>query len=1199
MSIEKESSVLYKMKKAEIWKKLKQVEHKSTWKSSRGDMLKELGLVDNSKIKKTNVWKELKKFEHKSSWKTSKREMLAELNASLGFMVSVGVRLLPYTPSQNDIELLYNEAELVKTKRYKKDPRVDKDTYNEIERYIHGLSQEQSRYRKSFVVIGEEKYDFEDRQNLYKNRNKKIVLPLTVTRVIYTPSGIEHIVLKAGCPPEYPSLGLNSDCWNIVKDKCVFNALLNQLQGQVKFKNLTRAKLIQDLPEYPTIGDVYKWLTVNKVPAYIIDGSSRVVFHTEVLGTNDVTKCVYFKIDNNHIYPITDIKLQDEIRYNRKILRPKIQWGEDHVYIKQPEIKELKGITVVDCDLEVLFLDAFNNGVMVENVDVNQTGAITKFSYKDNWVVRDKDYNTTISALEFCKELPVVKQSDVRTKKFDYRGQSLQCAVNELIDIFKVGALPKSTLTQHNLEIFNKQARGAYNRTLVDTQGTHTVDIRRCHTDVLYNRRHCWGVFSCFDDFETFDGTIYEGSFLYVKNVYLPIGPAGSGMKLGDGIYDSEFVENCLNEGLIVKSQITKQLQPFNSLPAGYFKEVIDIIYNNFPDETAKPMINRFVGTLNPRNEYMTDAFITASKDMANEHAKSTSNAFREIHNLYLCYTEKVKVQIETNKPMYYSVICGSYWSLYKLGKFLNPKKVIKYHSDSITIVGQVVLPTADKPHGLGSYRFTVLDEADRREVDNGLYGRPFVHPSLKGPGTFIYGSAGRGKTYKLVNDILPTLDKYVCSSTTHKVLSNLRERNIYNTKTLALLFTIPIGVNKLSFLQRLVDKHKVLIVDEYTMTSQYHMKMIYYVYRLGMMIICVGDDKQTPGIDNKLIEFSKRNFWKEMMGTVIHLTHNYRFDEALDQVAMGVHKGVFKYDRVGQSESNICYTNKKRIEINKLYMRGRTVGDLKFNKGTPVISVKNENGLYNGLVFKVQRITDTHVYVNNTPFDYNTFRYQFDLAYCVTTHKLQGTTSPGVVVIHESEKMSRQLLYTALSRLTSLDNLRVPYAVNLTNIRNENFVRGKNYTTCLTQRLEGYVYSLEQDGVTVFIGSTTDMKQAEYNHRDWPVPFEMKELKIVRYEDVQELKQAEMSEIRKYTSKGYTLFNTVGEPVVSKKLKVREYIKNTSKPRGQLRQSKDKVEFRWSVSNKRHSKVWRVTKSRSKEQAVALAEQLQMEIYN
>ena len=146
----------------------------------------------------------------------------------------------------------------------------------------------------------------------------------------------------------------------------------------------------------------------------------------------------------------------------------------------------------------------------------------------------------------------------------------------------------------------------------------------------------------------------------------------------------------------------------------------------------------------------------------------------------------------------------------------------------------------------------------------------------------------------------------------------------------------------------------------------------------------------------------------------------------------------------------NICFTNKKRKEINKMvnkyYTRDREHMFIAFDgvenpynqdtyiyEGLELMSMKTENKLQ---LTKNETYTITHfneeciTILNNDEDEccipHHLFHTNFMLCYCITTHRSQGLTLKGRVNIHEYNKIkfNVKMCYTAMSRATSLDNL-------------------------------------------------------------------------------------------------------------------------------------------------------------------------------
>ena len=57
----------------------------------------------------------------------------------------------------------------------------------------------------------------------------------------------EGLVVRDANPPDYYSLGLNNGVWNVRAGECGVNAILHILQGEEKFKKLTRGSLLEEM----------------------------------------------------------------------------------------------------------------------------------------------------------------------------------------------------------------------------------------------------------------------------------------------------------------------------------------------------------------------------------------------------------------------------------------------------------------------------------------------------------------------------------------------------------------------------------------------------------------------------------------------------------------------------------------------------------------------------------------------------------------------------------------------------------------------------------------------------------------------------------------------------------------------------------------------------------------------------------------
>ena len=105
--------------------------------------------------------------------------------------------------------------------------------------------------------------------------------------------------------------------------------------------------------------------------------------------------------------------------------------------------------------------------------------------------------------------------------------------------------------------------------------------------------------------------------------------------------------------------------------------------------------------------------------------------------------------------------------------------------------------------------------------------------------------------------------------------------------------------------------------------------------------------------------------------------------------------------------------------------------------KGLPIIAKKNDKDKYdilNNEIFMVKyvdtktkkvHITDDE---NEKIIPLNVFNKYFYPAYCVTVHKMQGSTVNEPLSIFEWSRMSEKMKYTAVTRVTKKEYLNVFY---------------------------------------------------------------------------------------------------------------------------------------------------------------------------
>jgi len=1183
------------------------------------------------------------------------------------------------------------------------------------------------------------------------------------------------------------SMGLNSD-WNNKKGYCVANALLHQFKGLPRFKNLTRDSIFDTLDEVNpffdtdnmTVKDVLTFCKLKDVSCYVVGVGNRL--RAKYISKNKKSPSFYFKVANDHIYPIDCEELKKQIRYNGVTITTDIDWSKSKKVILEEsdlesileKIQELNagghppltpqdltgGTSANEGRAPALFIkkcfsrgssNCFhsnlnelakhiydNTGIMPENIKTDKQGNIISFSHLSVWVFFNPEVEVIMKILDVVRELSIIKNK----QDFMFKNQPIQSITQNLIRAYR-GELPKSDLNTNTFKTLTSSAppRGAYNEVLRGIYTDHhlykTFDIKRCHTSILYNRTHDFGIFKPWDVPREYLGGLVEGAKYYISTNF-KLGE----LKMNAGYFDSEFVSLLLDNDIIERKVITQEIIPSYVIPASYFHDIFEIIYKTIP-EHAKDLINKFIGTL---GKTMSRSSATCELSTSAEHmnnwisANTESNHAKALSNsLFILFNRKETLNIETNLPIYQGIIDMSYWYLYQLCKTVcSPQsEVISFHSDSVTVKNpkpsKYVIGTfigSSNPLGLGSIRSEVLD------VNNVVNIRSFsissarlVSPKRKfiqkdqecieeliknNKGFGLIGKPGTGKSYTTGGTIKNALKKhgkrYIACSTSWKAVDNLREHGTSGLVMASLFFPKP-GQSLMGKIEELAKSVEYILVDEYTMTSLKSMELFYMLHKRGVKIIFIGDFRQIPPINGKneiRLKYMESEFFHEMCDyQFIELTKNCRFDKELGRLCDSVYEDGFfsltaggnppltplprtepgesgaeprrecddipdfdfdsmiteskrekelpimeqpKGEYFKECRLNVCYTRKTRDAINNYFMKKNKKLSKKglkgsnnsyFVKNSPILCKINKinDNLFNNRLFNLDSWTKKVVYLSDGEekiavdmeefrgFNKKTKAYNFVPGHAFTDHSAQGSTLPGDVCIWESQKMSRNLLYTALSRATSKKHIFIHNYRELTNIREEQFNEPGDFTVELdiTKRaFRGSIYELydKKNDKPFYVGSTSrTLNEREAEHREVvasyeegeednftqmyqfviknKIKFSIREVSKVYYDVDSELRAEEYRVIQQYVINGEDLKNTnlsnVRKP---RRLKRGSYKKKKdSKLSGCIYKMKDRIRFRYSVKGKRKYKNFKFTKKRTPEQAMAMALDFQKEI--
>ena len=235
---------------------------------------------------------------------------------------------------------------------------------------------------------------------------------------------------------------------------------------------------------------------------------------------------------------------------------------------------------------------------------------------------------------------------------------------------------------------------------------------------------------------------------------------------------------------------------------------------------------------------------------------------------------------------------------------------------------------------------------------------------------------------------------------------------------------------------------------------------MSFVIKRLNPNIgfLVVGDFEQLEPVKDRVkCDYkNSRALYEICNGHRLELTKCKRSDDELFNICKDPLNAPLSKFGKEKSNINICYTNKKRIEINEYYMNlaiktkhdytkigkykyDKNSQDMKINVGTPIIAriTSQKYNVSNNEQFEIISIKKGEVKFgfrddNGAMIEMletvnvNMFARVFHVAYCITVHKSQGSTIKENYTIHEWNKFDQRLAYVALSRGTDIKNINI-----------------------------------------------------------------------------------------------------------------------------------------------------------------------------
>jgi hypothetical protein len=495
--------------------------------------------------------------------------------------------------------------------------------------------------------------------------------------------------------------------------------------------------------------------------------------------------------------------------------------------------------------------------------------------------------------------------------------------------------------------------------------------------------------------------------------------PYSSNLLDNQGVYDGEHLIFCSKQGL--EFDILEEIE--TTKHENYFRRFVKDIYDKVDKKHAKKIINIFIGKLERnRGLYEVAEF---NKICNKDEAKTFSGYIIPLNDKYdVCCSNKECFEIYNYMPIAFQIKDYCKRILYKKMKSLklNSNDIIQIKTDSITFRSNTFNKNSryinKNLDGWKIEEYKKIKSAD--PIKNNATFKLFSYTENE-----LYQQyAGGGKTYSIVNNVIPNTDKdYIILSPSHVSIGEYRKNkfncDVIQTYTLA---------NK-------IPSENNIIIDEYGMLDTSAWLLIYKCILLDKNVRCWGDNQQLLPIGNKK-SFDCENWLNYCFNTIdknwINRRNNFtqeEYDKIINCTSVNKLLDIVKKystKKAEDAEVIIVHLNQTRHYYNAYMLKINDICDLDYKEvpektksmltyfsntkkledlikvNTKLICLTNDlrkKEVFNKYCFVVKEITDKEVILYDDVFDRNVsftnieIRKNFDYYYARTIYNIQGQT--------------------------------------------------------------------------------------------------------------------------------------------------------------------------------------------------------------
>ncbi len=1116
--------------------------------------------------------------------------------------------------------------------------------------------------------------DSNDARDVYENPVEDVLDIIFKSIDVQRSANLNNVIMQ-GMPAKYKFLEklqkFAPEENKSVDYLCTVKYILNVLQGEECFKTYDMLRLKKELKQLNinyetgmTVYEILRWIKYfhpKFISMYAIDPLRYKVFNQYVAEKAKVVLCfivnnkhcygIYNKtiknqvskskrldvslVDNKFSYTSTNYKFIERLRYKddadnetkqfvKNAMFPyeeskKSMYRDDYVKLIKGELKN-NNIYVVQnilqCAEDVIVAIENKYQITVMKWE-GKTGQLNAFVHPISEAIIEQGevYELRVNMCE-------VLYNQMPSYNFMFKNQSFKTIAQDFFNI-KYGKIQlESYYSDYDLKITDEFQPTALIRTLVDGHKYNkkidkAIDIRSCYPNAVLNNDEDYPVFTLFDNFVNFDGTLMKGEYLVdtfkIKKLFnIPFDKMIMSYPLVKYLLDNDYMTN---------NHILLQRKARLSVNKDVLKDFIKDIFTTFPRgeymegdlDGGKFLANCFIGGLNKKYVCSNKSCITSDPEvvsayfMENTRNKNTKFNCTYFDNLFTIFETEEKRSDKDHGPIYRQIICQAMIDLLELIKKTTDDKsqLIGYNTDCIFVRNPVNIDNLDdEKYKIESWKPKLYKQfkPQNKKHDAPVICEWTVHNDIcfNGNKTLINGIE---VTKSMRDDYINILKNksFCCCGCPGCQKTTLLKELYVKDETLVLCYTNKACQNILKSLGE--GNHKVFTfdsefyksednatilktikriqIDEFSMVPMKWMNKLYQIKKdnPGVILQFFGDPNQCKPVEeiNIFIDYMNKNVFKYLCNYNLiikgYVKNCARYEKKLYQILDYFKEtkhipDVLNYKKVKSNVLlSICKTNIEREKendriINVIKKENKNIVWYhdKYHVGQKVISNINLKslGLYNSRFYYISSfnaglvsLSDT---INGEPLknkDGSVFfmkvfkkskkgiKNNIDPAYCITVYRYQGDTIEQEYNILESEKMTFNEMYTALSRGRSLDKVHWNYVKKIFKIETENKrtvrihqihpSKGEIYELSNNVENKFYVGCTENDTEHRFLEHKNQKEDSPIHKHGHLEDWKTKKISNLYYFKKEDLLKLEKVFILKYKAEGKEIINTQG----------------------------------------------------------------------